>query len=165
LPLTCGRIGSRSVEKCPEGAEFTSTLPARAEQPEVPRKRPASRRKESAVPKRILVVDDNRDAAESLTVVLKLYGHETHAVYNGDDAMERAAALHPDIILLDLGLPRMSGYDLARQIRSSEWGKQARLIAVTGWGQEDDIRRSHEAGFDHHLVKPVDFQALEKLLV
>lgn len=112
----------------------------------------------------LLAPADNRDATESLAVLLKLYGHETHTAFNCDDAMQRAAREQPEIILLDLGLPRMSGYDLAKQMRSHDWGEQARLIAVTGWGQEDDIRRSRVAGFDHHLVKPVDIQALEKLL-
>jgi PAS domain S-box-containing protein len=113
---------------------------------------------------RILVVDDNHDAAISLAIVLNMIGHDTHTVHDGLSAVEAAASYRPDVILLDLGLPEIDGYDAARRIREQPWGKSIVLIAVTGWGQEADKRRSHAAGFDHHLVKPVDPSRLSQLL-
>jgi PAS domain S-box-containing protein len=111
----------------------------------------------------ILVVDDNRDAAESLAMLLQLWGHEVHVVYDGQEAVEAAAAFRPDVVLLDIGLPRMSGYEVARRIRD-ERADGVILIALTGWGQEEDRRRSQEAGFDHHLTKPVELPALQAVL-
>jgi CheY-like chemotaxis protein len=112
----------------------------------------------------ILVVDDNRDSADSLAMLLKLTGHETHTAHDGVAAVEAAATLRPDIVLLDIGLPNLSGYDAARRIRKQPWGKDMVLIALTGWGQEEDRQRSREAGFNEHMVKPVDHVALMKLL-
>jgi len=112
---------------------------------------------------RILVVDDNRDSAESLAMLLKLKGHETHTAFDGATAMNAAEKLRPNVMLLDIGMPRLNGYDVCRQIRSQPWGKDMVLIAQTGWGQEDDKRRTEEAGFNGHLVKPVDQAALSKL--
>lgn len=113
---------------------------------------------------RILVVDDNRDAAASLVRLLRLIGHETHAAHDGVEAIEVAATARPDVILLDLGLPKLHGYDVCRRIREQPWGNQMLVVALTGWGQDDDRRRSKEAGFDHHMVKPLDLGALTKLL-
>jgi CheY-like chemotaxis protein len=117
-----------------------------------------------AAKKRILVVDDNLDSAESLTMLLELTGNETHAAYDGLEAVEAAAAFRPDVILLDIGLPELNGYDVARKIREQSWGQSIVLVALTGWGQEEDRRRAHEAGFNYHLTKPVDPAALRKLL-
>jgi CheY-like chemotaxis protein len=110
------------------------------------------------------VVDDNRDAAATLATMLSLVGHDTRTAHDGLEALELAEAFRPEVVLLDIGLPRLNGYDTCQRIRAQPWGKDMFIIAVTGWGQEDDRRRSEQAGFDHHLVKPADFADLEKLL-
>jgi len=114
--------------------------------------------------RRILVADDNADAAESLATLLALYGNEVRTAQDGLEAVAAAAELRPDVILLDIGMPRLNGYDACRRIREQPWGRDAVIIALTGWGQENDKRRSLEAGFDHHLVKPVEPAALVSLL-
>ena len=113
---------------------------------------------------RILVVDDNTDGADSLSEMLTLMGNETRTAYDGQQAVNAAEAYRPDVILLDIGLPKLNGYEACRHIRAQPWGKNIVLIAVTGWGQEKDRDRTREAGFDHHLVKPVDPDALMTLL-
>jgi len=113
---------------------------------------------------RVLVVDDNRDSAESLTMVLELLGHHVSLASDGVEAVEAARMFKPNVVFLDLGMPKMNGYDAARMIRQQPECEKVKLIALTGWGQEEDKRRSHEAGFDLHMVKPIDFNALEKLL-
>jgi PAS domain S-box-containing protein len=114
--------------------------------------------------RRVLVVDDNRDAATSLAIMLRLMGNESKMAHDGLEALEMAAAFRPDLILLDIGMPKLNGYDTARQIRQQAWGKHVALVALTGWGQEEDRRKSREAGFDSHMVKPIQLQDLEKLL-
>ncbi|MEP7299717.1 MAG: PAS domain-containing protein, partial [Burkholderiales bacterium] len=114
--------------------------------------------------RRILVADDNADSAESLGELLKLMGHAVSIANDGFQALNVAETFQPDVILLDIGMPKLNGYDTCRRIREEVWGKNIILLALTGWGQDKDKRRSHEAGFDHHLVKPVDYLALEKLL-
>ena len=114
--------------------------------------------------RRILVVDDNTDAAQSLAMLLAVCGHDTHAVHDGIAALDAAERLRPDVILLDIGLPRLNGFEVCRRIRQQPWGKDVVVIALTGWGQEVDRRRSHESGFDHHIVKPVEHETLVKLL-
>jgi signal transduction histidine kinase len=104
---------------------------------------------------RILVVDDNRDAADSLSVLLRFMGNEPRTAYDGIEAVAAAGEFQPDVVLLDIGLPRLNGYGAAQRIREQPWGKHMVLIALTGWGQEDDRKRSKEAGFDDHMVKPV----------
>ena len=116
------------------------------------------------VSRRILIADDNIDALESLTEVLKLQGHEVFSASNGTLALECAARHLPEVALLDIGMPLLDGYEVARRIRAQEWGKQVTLLAVTGWGQDADRQRSREAGFDMHLVKPVDVEKLRDLL-
>jgi CheY-like chemotaxis protein len=111
-----------------------------------------------------LIVDDNRDSADSLGSMLRIMGNDTRIAYDGEAAVEAATAFRPDLILLDIGLPKLNGYEVCRRIRDQPWGKGMVLIALTGWGQEDDIRRSQQAGFDHHMVKPVEPNALTKLL-
>ncbi len=113
---------------------------------------------------RILVVDDNRDAATSLAALLRLTGNETQIAYDGLEAVEAAEKFHPDVILLDISLPKLNGHDACRRIREQPWGKHMMLVALTGWGQDEDRRQTKDAGFDHHMVKPVDFAALMKLL-
>jgi CheY-like chemotaxis protein len=114
--------------------------------------------------RRILVVDDNRDSAMSLSVLLELEGHDVRRGYDGLEALEIADDFRPDIVLLDIGMPRLDGYGAARELRQRDWGTSLLLIALTGWGQSEDKRLAHEAGFDHHIVKPVDPDALRRLL-
>jgi CheY-like chemotaxis protein len=117
-----------------------------------------------ATPRRVLVVDDNQDAALSLAMWLELIGHKTHCAHDGLQAVEAAAMFRPDVVLLDIGLPKLNGYEAARKIRAQPWGNGVTLVALTGWGQEEDRQRSTEAGFDSHMVKPVDIDDLTKLL-
>lgn len=112
----------------------------------------------------VLVVDDNHDSAESMQMLLQLWGHDAHCAHDGLDALEKAARLRPDVVLLDIGLPGISGYEVARRLRAQETAARAMLIAVTGYGQEEDKQLTRAAGFDHHLVKPVDPDVLEKML-
>jgi len=114
--------------------------------------------------RRILIVDDNRDAAASLSMLLTITGHETHVVHDGLSAVEAADTHRPEVILLDIGLPELNGYEVCRRVRAQAWGKDMAIIALTGWGQAEDRRRSHEVGFDGHIVKPVDYEALMTLL-
>jgi signal transduction histidine kinase len=113
---------------------------------------------------RILVVDDNRDAAESLAMVLKLTGHDVETAYDGRAAIDAAATLRPDVVLLDIGLPMVNGYEACRQIRGQEWGRKMKIIAVTGWGQDDDRQKTKDAGFNDHLIKPVEPAEIIELL-
>jgi signal transduction histidine kinase/ActR/RegA family two-component response regulator len=113
---------------------------------------------------RILVADDNRDAAESMGMLLRIMGNEVRIVGDGVEAVEEAAAFRPDVVLLDIGMPRMNGYEAARRIRQQHWGKEMLLVAVSGWGQDEDKRRAIEAGFDRHLTKPVEFPHLQALI-
>jgi CheY-like chemotaxis protein len=115
-------------------------------------------------PRRVLIVDDNEDAANSLAMILKLGGHETASVYTAADALARAAAFRPDVVLLDIGLPGMDGYEVAQQMRELPGLRDVRLVAVTGYGRSEDRIRAREAGFDDHLVKPVEFSLLERAL-
>ena len=114
--------------------------------------------------RRILVADDNVDSATSLTMLLEIMGNEVRTAYNGMEALDVAAAFRPDLILLDIGMPDLNGYEACRRIRDQPWGKATVLIALTGWGQDEDKRLSQEAGFNHHMVKPVDLAHIEKLL-
>ena len=114
--------------------------------------------------RRILIVDDNQDAADSLAILLQLSGNDTRTAYDGQQAVDLAGVFRPDVLLLDIGLPKLNGYEVCRRIRRQSWGKNIVLIAVTGWGQNEDRQRSQEAGFDHHMVKPVDPQNLIKML-
>ncbi|MBC7816165.1 MAG: response regulator, partial [Planctomycetaceae bacterium] len=112
----------------------------------------------------ILVADDNADSVESLRQLLELLGNHVRTANDGLQAVDVAETFQPDVILLDIAMPKLNGYEACRRIRELPWGKNAILVAMTGWGQDEDQRRSQEAGFDLHLVKPVDPGALEKLL-
>ncbi len=105
---------------------------------------------------RVLIVDDNADAADTLAALLVLSGHETSVAYEGASALEHAERMRPHVVVLDLGMPGMSGYEVARHLRRCPWGSALKLIALTGWGQARDRRMTREAGFDEHLVKPAD---------
>jgi PAS domain S-box-containing protein len=118
----------------------------------------------AVAPRTILIVDDNQDAADSLALLLELRGHRTFQAADGAEALAAAERERPDVILLDIGLPIVNGYEVCRRIRDQSWGTLTVIIALTGWGQDDDRRRSREAGFDSHLVKPVDFTELLALL-
>lgn len=117
-----------------------------------------------ATMKRVLVVDDNADSAESLSLLLELMGHTVCTAHDGEQALAEAEGFRPDLVLMDIGMPRMDGYEAARRLRQEAWGQSVVLVALTGWGQDEDKRRCEAAGFDHHLIKPVDPAALEALL-
>jgi len=114
--------------------------------------------------RRILVVDDNRDSADTLAKLLALSGHETQTAYDGIEAVAAVEKFLPDLVLLDIGLPKLDGYEACRRIRRMPGGERIVIIAMTGWGQEQDRRKSKEAGFNGHLVKPLEYGALMKLL-
>jgi PAS domain S-box-containing protein len=159
-----GSIEARS-EGPGKGSEFTVRLPVVGGTPGRPTKASVDGDQAPARPRRrILVADDNRDAADSLATMLRLEGHEVHAVYDGLEAVEAAAWFRPELALLDIGMPGLNGFEAARRIRGQPWGRQTVLVAISGWGQEEDKRMPTDAGFDHHLTKPVDPAALEKLL-
>ena len=146
-----------------QGSEFTIRLPILVETPQPPPE-PTAGEPTPTTARRILVVDDSRDSATSLARLLNLTGHETHTAYDGLEAVEAAATFRPDVILLDIGLPKLNGYEACRKIREQPWSKDIVIVALTGWGQDEDRRKSKEAGFDGHLVKPVDHAVLTKLL-
>jgi signal transduction histidine kinase len=114
---------------------------------------------------KVLIADDNGDALDTLALLLELAGHEVIKAKDGEEALRSANAMHPDIALLDIGMPFFSGHDVAKRLRTEAWATDMTLVAVSGWGQHDDVRRSNEAGFDLHLVKPVDFDSVERILL
>jgi len=146
-----------------QGSEFTVRLPLTRVAPAEAFK-PSSGMRTTGARRRILVVDDNRDAATSMALSLGAFGHEVHTVHEGASAIEQARTLRPDVVLLDIGLPGMDGYTVAARLRELDGLRDTVLIAITGYGQEDDRRRSRDAGFDHHLVKPVEIGILNDLL-
>lgn len=113
--------------------------------------------------RRILVLDDNVDAADSLAMLLQVRGADVRIANDGLEAVAIAGEFKPDIVLLDIGTPKLSGYDVARQIREAR-GASVLIVAITGWGQEEDRQRARDAGFDHHFTKPVDFDTLLDLI-
>jgi CheY-like chemotaxis protein/two-component sensor histidine kinase len=159
-----GTVEARSAG-AGQGSEFVVRLPVLSEPLQPLPRQPSAAKPAAMVQRRILVVDDNRDAAESLAMLLKLGGHEVHTAHDGLEAVEAAAKIQPEVILLDIGLPKLDGYKVARRIRAQQPDTGVVLVAVTGWGQEEDRRRSEESGFDAHMVKPVDLAALSNLLV
>jgi CheY-like chemotaxis protein len=114
--------------------------------------------------RRILVADDNRDSADTLAMLLRQLGNDVKTVYGGHEAIEAATSWRPNLFVLDIGMPALSGYDVARRLRELPDFRHALLVALTGWGQEEDRRRTQAAGFDYHLVKPVELQALQEIL-
>jgi len=141
------------------GSEFTVRLPVVAAPPAQRVHDPAPER--APAPKyRVLVVDDNADGADTMKAMLEFLGNEVRVAYDGIEAIDAAAAFLPDVLLLDIGLPKLNGYEVAQRIREQSWGSRAVLIAVSGWGQQEDKVRASAAGFDHHLTKPVDLEEL-----
>jgi CheY-like chemotaxis protein len=114
--------------------------------------------------RRLLVVDDNKDAAESMSMLLEMWGHEVAFAYDGPSALQTAQQWRPEAVFLDIGLPGMDGYEVAQRLRELPQARDAILVAITGYGQDDDLVRSRRAGIDHHLVKPVAPDALRRLI-
>jgi CheY-like chemotaxis protein len=163
VELHGGRVEARSGGPG-QGSEFTVRLPLGAENPEEAPAPAAERAGSNGRPLRVLVVDDNVDAAASLALLLEAYGHAVQTAHDGRAALALAADFVPQVVLLDIGLPGLDGYAVARQLRRQPGLEGAMLVALTGYGQEEDRRRSREAGLDRHLVKPVDPAELERLL-
>ena len=145
------------------GSEFVVRLPL-AQQAVPADAAPPAAAAPSIAGRRILVVDDNRDAAQTLALLLSLDGGQTRVAHDGHEALDVAAQMQPEVVLLDIGLPKLNGYEVAERMRQQPWGEHITLVALTGWGQEEDRRKSAQAGFDAHLVKPVDYDALLRLL-
>ncbi len=159
-----GTIVARS-EGEGRGSEFVMRLPVAEFRTDVSAPGNADGNMAAPVgPRRILIVDDNIDSADSLGELLEVMGNEVRTVYDGAAAVETARAFRPCVVLCDIGMPVLNGYDTARRIRAEAWSKDTVLVAVTGWGQDGDLEKSAEAGFDHHLVKPVELATLMKLL-
>ena len=158
-----GRIEAHS-EGPGRGSEFTIHLPLAAASADAATKAAA----EPAVPpvsaRSVLVVDDNRDVGDSLVMLLELLGMDVRVAYDGPSALESAVGFKPEIVFLDLGMPKMDGYETARRLRQLSNGRDVRLVALTGWAQSDDRRRTREAGFNEHLTKPVDLDLLSEVL-
>jgi len=148
-----------------KGSEFILRFPVAVEAKERTTQGGASSR-QVTIPStcRILVVDDNQDSADSVAMLLRTMGNEVHTAHDGLEAVGAAATFQPDVVLMDIGLPKLNGFEAATRIREQPGGNEMVLIALTGWGQEEDRRRSKEAGFDHHLTKPIDFSLLQRLL-
>jgi CheY-like chemotaxis protein/two-component sensor histidine kinase len=164
VDLHGGRIEANS-EGAGKGSEFTVRLPLDSDVSQaVAPLTPAEPSPFPGTPLRVLVVDDNRDAVESLSVLLELEGHAVQSAPDGLQALELAPSFLPQVILLDIGLPGMDGYEVAQRLRDLPETRQALLVAVTGYGQPEDRARSRAAGFDHHLVKPIDLGELSGLL-
>jgi signal transduction histidine kinase/ActR/RegA family two-component response regulator len=178
VELHGGRVEARSAG-LNHGSEFIVRLPlpapavpapsleaaraARLNEPAATSRDPAATPR-NAETRSVLIADDNEDGAEIMAMLLKQSGHRVHVAHTGPEALACASLHHPDVAVLDIGMPGMSGYEVAQRIRSADWGQRVQLIAVTGWGQEGDKRRAEEAGFDHHLTKPIDPERLERLM-
>jgi len=157
-----GSVAARS-EGPGKGSEFIVSLPVVVDAfaPQIPR---AAHEPTDTPSLRILIVDDNRDGADSLASMLRIMNHDVRTAYDGMVGVEEADAFRPDVIVFDIGLPTLNGYEASRHVRAQSWGQGIVLVAMTGWGQDEDRRRSAEAGFDHHLVKPVDPHTLMQVL-
>jgi len=163
VELHGGSIEARS-DGPGRGSEFVVRLPVATATPVRELARATDEEPRAATTRRILIVDDNKDSAESLAILLRMMGNEVASAYDGELALAAAEATRPDVVLLDIGMPKLNGYDTCRRIREQPWGQRIFFIALTGWGQEQDRRRTEEAGFDRHMVKPVDATVLMNLL-
>jgi signal transduction histidine kinase len=163
VELHGGSVEARS-EGPGRGSTFVVRLPIASGTLARASARPSQAEPRPARKCRILIVDDNHDGADSLAMLLELMGNDVHTAYDGEQALNVAEATRSEVVLLDLGMPKLSGYDVCRKIREQPWGRSVVLVALTGWGQEADRQRSQEAGFDRHLVKPVDPADLMRVL-
>jgi CheY-like chemotaxis protein len=163
VELHHGRVEVRS-EGAGKGAAFRIVLPCISEVPERDPVESASRAEASRTGKRVLVVDDNIDAAESIAVYLRLEGHDVRTVSDGAQAVALAQVFAPQVAVLDIGLPGMNGYEVARRLKNHGADAPALLIALTGYGQKEDRARSQEAGFHHHFVKPADPRVIQSAI-
>ncbi len=148
-----GRVEARSAG-VGQGSEFIVSLPGSLMRDT--RKGLEERSSDSitAASLRVLIADDNQDGAEALGLLMEIYGHEVHLAHSGAEALEVASQFRPDVGILDIGMPDLDGYEVAKRIRHEAWGTPITLIALTGWGQDNDKRLAHAAGFDHHVTKP-----------
>jgi PAS domain S-box-containing protein len=146
------------------GSEFTIRLPIAARSQERASRSAPAPAGETNQHCRVLVVDDNQDSADSLAMLLRLMGHEVRTAHDGLEAVAAAAAFQPNVAILDIGLPKLNGYEVAKRVRALPRGRDVVLVALTGWGQDEHRRQSQEAGFDHHLTKPVEIEVLQRLL-
>jgi len=156
-----GRVSAHSDGHA-QGSEFTVTLPLAPSQEAAAANERRQDRQIKA--QRVLIVDDNRDAADSLNALLTLLGADVLVARDGPRALEAVRHFRPTVVLLDIGMPTMNGYEVAKQIRANHEVHQPAIVALTGWGQPEDRRRAHEAGFDHYLIKPADLVALQGVL-
>jgi signal transduction histidine kinase len=156
-----GTIEARSAG-VGQGSEFVLRLPVAVQRLAQPAA--TVREQKNATARRVLVVDDNRDAAASLALLLSHSGHHTRIAHDGLEALKVADGFRPEAIMLDIGMPKLDGFEVAKRIRETDWGKDILLVALTGWGQEEDRHRSQDAGFDRHLVKPVEYGTIVELL-
>ena len=164
VELHGGTVAAHS-EGPDRGSEFVVKLPiTAAPASDSPRSTGATLERIAAARKRVLIVDDNADGADSLGRLLTFLGHETAMVYDGQAALDRADAFAADVVLLDLGMPGLDGFEICRRLRAGDSSHRPRIVAMTGWGREEDRARTAAAGFDGHLVKPVDLAMLERLL-
>jgi CheY-like chemotaxis protein len=157
-----GRIEAKSGGEG-QGSEFVVQLPVFGRTEDTVVSSAQEPRSRLASPRRILIVDDNRDAASTLATMLRILGNETQVAHDGFEALDAAATYRPEIVLLDIGMPRLSGYDVCRRLREQPWGNEMVIVAVTGWGKEEDRQNSRAAGFNYHLVKPVEPAALKRV--
>jgi CheY-like chemotaxis protein len=163
VELHGGRIEAASAG-VGQGSRFTVRLPNPVVSKAEPMRLVAVGAGSPPPGKRILLADDNRDTAESLAILLRLEGHRVELAFDGETAWAQFLASRPDVALLDIGMPKLSGYELAQRIRTTARGREVMLIAITGWAQDSDKLRSRAAGFDHHLTKPVEPDELLELL-
>ncbi len=163
VELHGGAVSARSAGAA-QGSEFVVRLPLGSPADAESADEPGAIAGSAAHALRLLVADDNRDSAASFAALLEASGHEVSVAHTGREALNLACKLEPDALLLDIGMPELNGYELAQQIRDTSWGRRAMLVAITGWGQEQDKRRALAAGFDLHLTKPIDPGRLEALL-
>ena len=159
VELHAGRVEARSPGPG-QGSTFIVSLPVHSAAQPAPRRLPGDALDVACRPLKILVVDDHLDGAESMSALLSLRGHDVRMVHDGDAALIAAAEFRPDVMLLDIGLPTLSGYEVCRLLREQTWGGDIAVIALTGWGDQDAVSKGEAAGFDHHLVKPVDESVL-----
>ncbi len=164
VELHGGTVNAQS-EGPGKGSEFIVRLPLANGTEKKVRGQIAENKQEAAIPKfRILVVDDNHDSGHTLSMLLQIKGHEVRTASDGLEAIATAEEFRPEIILMDVGMPKLNGYEATRRLREKPFGKDIMIVALTGWGQASDVARSIEAGCSAHLVKPVDFAELERLL-